>query len=187
MISGDIVFSLSAKSGNYEMSRRYNELILEHESPLETAFKTVQKSLFETVLARDFNNLERDFAFYLDSRDAIAWWHRVAANQRSGYYVRGWRRNRVFPDFVALATEMGDPSEYRQQILLYETKGTHLQDNEDSRYKEQVLSLLQRAYNGRLKASGCMTIDEGELKGRFAMVVDGRFPEALEGTFAARG
>jgi type III restriction enzyme len=35
------------------------------------------KSLFEKVYDRDFNNLEKETAWYLDSRQCVYWWHRL--------------------------------------------------------------------------------------------------------------
>ena len=47
----------------------------------------VQLNLFNPVYEAEFNNLEKDFALYLDKKDAIQWWHRIAARQ--GYFLQG--------------------------------------------------------------------------------------------------
>lgn len=180
--SGDVIFDLTAHEGNYEIAEGYDEVVLENEQTLATAAKSVQRSLFETVLLRDFNELERKFAFYMDSKKAITWWHRVAAAQRSGYYLRGWRRSRVFPDFVAISAEGGRMDAYRTMLLVYETKGAHLAGNEDTEYKKQLLDLLQDAYNGDLPRRGHVKIREGEPRGKFAMVMSDEIELAFEGT-----
>ena len=183
--TGEISFDLETLEGNYEIYEECETVILESDRELGTAAVSVQSSLFDKVLERDFNAFEKEFALYVDGNRAIAWWHRVAASQRSGYYLRGWRRERVFPDFVAVASTSGDPHDYRQQLLIFETKGAHLKDSDDSRYKSCLLNLLQDAYNDDLAPSGLMRIKEGELRGVFRMVIQGQHDEALAGTLAA--
>ena len=182
---GSISFELEATDGNYEIREEIEYVVREDDEPLSRSADFVQSSLFEKVLNRDFNKFEKDFAFYMDANRAISWWHRVAASQRSGYYLRGWRRERVFPDFVAVASTSGDPHDYRQQLLIFETKGAHLKDSDDSRYKSCLLNLLQDAYNDDLAPSGLMRIKEGELRGVFRMVIQDQHYEALAGTLAA--
>ena len=183
--TGEISFDLETLEGNYEIYEECETVILESDRELGTAAVSVQSSLFDKVLERDFNAFEKEFAFYVDGNRAITWWHRVAASQRSGYYLRGWRRERVFPDFLAVASTSGDPHDYRQQLLIFETKGAHLMDSDDSRYKSCLLSLLQDAYNDDIAPSGLMRIKEGELRGVFRMVIQGQHYEALAGTLAA--
>lgn len=184
--TGEISFDLETTEGNYEICEECETVILESDRELGTAKVSVQSSLFDKVLERDFNAFEKDFAFYVDRNHAIAWWHRVAASQRSGYYLRGWRRERVFPDFVAVATTSGDVHDYRKQLLIFETKGGHLKDNDDSRYKRCLLDLLQDAYNGDLAPLGKLTIKDCDLDGVFKIVIEGQHREALEGTLAAK-
>ncbi len=180
---GDVRFDLSADEGNYELGHSYEDLIPENAPMLQQYAQPVQRTLFEPALEKDFNSLERDFAFYLDSKNAILWWHRVAARQRGSYFLRGWRRDRIFPDFVAIASK-GGIDQYDQQLLLYETKGAHLKDSEDTRYKSELLSFLQKAYNGTLTPRGTMTLRDGVPNGVFRMVFEGGVEDALAGTLA---
>ena len=184
--TGEIAFELEACEGNYEVNEVYEILLGKDDSPLSMSTKSVQSSLFKTVLKRDFNEYEKEFAFYMERNKAIAWWHRVATSQRSGYYLRGWRRERVYPDFVALASKTGDPQDYGRQLLILETKGPHLKDHDDSEYKRRLMALLESALEGDRRPSGRMTIREGELKGVFRMVIQGEEHEALEGTLLTR-
>ncbi len=48
----------------------------------------LEKSLFEKIYQRDFNTLEKETAWYLDSSESVYWWHRIAVNQRS-YSLQG--------------------------------------------------------------------------------------------------
>ena len=182
--NGEIRFDLEADTGNYEVCEEYQRLVASGEVKLAQYAEGVQRSLFEPVLASDFNTLERRFAFYLDGRDAILWWHRVAASQRGGYFLRGWRRDRIFPDFVAMANDSGATDCFDNQLLLFETKGAHLEHSTDTEYKQSVLSYLEQAYNGELEPQGTMTLNDGVPKGVFRMVFERDLEEALAGTVA---
>ena len=101
----------------------------------------LQQNLFEQVFEAEFNNLETDFALYLDKQNAIQWWHRIAAKQ--GYFLQGWRRDRVYPDFIAcLQRSQTGP----QRLCLFETKGQHLEGNSDTTYKQKLIKTLETAY-----------------------------------------
>ena len=137
--------------------------------------KGMQLSLFEPQFERHYNVLERRFAFYLDEQKALQWWHRVAARQRGDYYLQGWRRNRVWPDFVAMAGAVNG----RPGILVFETKGEHLRGNDDTEYKERLFRELEQTFN-----AGRMIIRDGPAKGVFRIVFEREgFPDA-EGAIA---
>ena len=172
--AGDIRFDLETGGRNHRLRQSYEVLVAERDNQLQRHGDTVQLSLFAPVYDRDFNDLERRFAFYLDEQKALQWWHRVAARQRGDYYIRGWRRERIWPDFVAMAGEShGKPS-----VLVFETKGEHLAGNKDTEYKKRVFAALENTFN-----AGKMTIHEGPAKGVFRLVFDrggADFPEAAE-------
>ena len=85
--------------------------------------------------------------------------------------MKGWRRDRIWPDFVALR---GESEDGRPQMMVFETKGAHL-DNADTEYKKRVLDTLQGAFN-----CGAMTVRDGPAKGVFRLVFDKEeFPAAL--------
>jgi len=106
------------------------------------------KCLFEKVYQRDFNQLEKETAWYLDSRDCVYWWHRIAVNQQS-YELQGWQRHRVYPDLLAClhGTEKG---KFRFSVL--ETKGEHLKGNDDTEYKRKLFELLTAHANTAIHA-----------------------------------
>ena len=156
---------------NFELERTLEVYVLENESPLYGRHAApLQRSLFEPVFERDFNGLEKDFALYLDERDVINWWHRVA--ERQGYYLQGWRRQRMYPDFVACVSEDGTG---QKKLLVLETKGAHLQ-GEDTEYKRQLMDLLKNAYDNAYD-SGAMRIEEP--KAEFRILVQDRWREEL--------
>ena len=85
---------------------------------------------------------------------------------------QGWKQNRIWPDFVAIAGS----GEGRRHLLIYETKGPHL-DGSDTDYKKCVLETLQGAFE-----CGSMTVREGPAKGIFKLVFhEDEFPAALAG------
>lgn len=62
---------------------------------------------------------------------------------RTHYAIQGWRRNKIYPDFVfAVRPEQNAPS----RITVIETKGDHLAGNEDTNYKARVLELMTEAF-----------------------------------------
>ena len=93
------------------------------------------KSLFSPVYESELNKDERDVAVYLDGDAAISWWHRNVA--RAQYGLQGWKRSRIYPDFIFAAGGAGAP----RRITVLETKGDHL-DNLDTDYKRALLSFL---------------------------------------------
>ncbi len=125
----------------YEIKKSLEVMAADDDVALQHQARPMQYSLFEPVYAKEFNTFEKDFALYLDQSDAIHWWHRIAARQ--AYHLQGWRRQRVYPDFVACQNDNG-------RLLILETKGRHLQGNEDTRYKEKLLETLERTYRDAL-------------------------------------
>lgn len=127
---------------NYKLEETLDVIVSEEEKPLTRSHgDELQLNLFEPVFEGEFNNLEKDFVIYLDEKKAIQWWHRVAAKQ--GYFLQGWRRERVYPDFVA-SVQQGKNGPQRIHIL--ETKGLQLKGNPDTEYKRELLKTLETAY-----------------------------------------
>lgn len=129
-------------------------------------FEPLQLTLFEPVFERQFDNeLERNFAYYLDEQSALHWWHRVAARQQGEYYLQGWKPQRIYPDFVAFASAGND----ERRVLICDTKGEHLAGNADTEYKRKVLETLEGAFN----SAGSMRLREGtSVKGIFELVFE---------------
>jgi len=169
---GDIRFDLNAGRHNFRMVETY-EIAVPEDAGLfaRKSGAPLQLNLFEPVFAHQFDSgLERNFARYLDEQRALRWWHRIAARQGGDYYLKGWKRDRIWPDFVALAGE----SEGKPHVLVFETKGVHL-DNAETAYKKHVLDTLQGAFN-----CGTMTVQDGPAKGTFRLVFSkDEFPAAL--------
>ena len=137
--AGEIRFDLQTRQSNYCMPQKY-DLQVRSKEPLLRNYEPLQLSLFGPVFVEHFDSeLEKKFACYLDGRKALQWWHRVAARQRGEYYVQGWKQERIYPDFVAMASN--------KNLLICETKGEHLRGNPDTVYKQKVLEALAEQFN----------------------------------------
>ena len=161
-----IRFDLEVAERNFRLAKRY---IADPKGGLHTRNdKPVQRTLFEPIYDCEFaTDLERSFARYLDADGAIRWWHKIAARRPHEYYVRGWKSDRIWPDFIAMTGRQDG----KECVLIYETKGKHL-DNSDTEYKKKVLEKLEDAFN-----CGMVTVRGNRLKGRFQIVFENRFPQ----------
>ena len=158
---GCIEFKLRADRTDYE---------LPHEMTLELAGKPakltrgdslsdIEKSLLAPALrAPDVNEFEAVFAGYLDEQPALHWWHRNVA--KTQYGLQGWKRHKVYPDFVFGFLTQGSTS----RVVLLETKGAHLAGNQDTDYKRVLLAQLTENFcDERFKSSGELALGEAGL------------------------
>jgi len=98
----------------------------------------IQKSLFDYVPEDDYNGLEKPVAIYLDEQEKLLWWYRNISKQH--YHIQGWRRNKIYPDFIAAQKSELDETEY-STVYVLETKGLQLAGNQDTIYKRDVFAL----------------------------------------------
>lgn len=97
----------------------------------------IQKSLFDYVPEENINELEKSVAIYLDEQEKLLWWYRNMSRQ--DYHIQGWKKNKIYPDFVA-ANKSTTMKEDYDTVFVLETKGIHLK-NEDTKYKQDVFTL----------------------------------------------
>ncbi len=171
ILSNKIRFHLETDEQlDYELSKSFEVFVSSQERSLQSEHGgPIQQSLFEPIYESGFNGLERDFALYLDKSNAIYWWHRIAAGQ--AYSLQGWRRHRVYPDFVACRKDNG-------KLLILETKGIHLKGNEDTNYKKKLLDTLEKTYR--------IALDRGEMmvnepSATFSMMFEDTWKEQASG------
>lgn len=152
LAAGDIALRLvsAGNSGlNWALAKTLEVDVSDEDRPLyRKDGDLLEKCLSEKVYQRDFNNLEKETAWYLDSRESVYWWHRIAVNQQS-YGLQGWQRQRVYPDLLAClhGTEGG---KFRFSVL--ETKGEHLKGNDDTEYKRKLFELLTACTDTAIRA-----------------------------------
>ncbi len=97
----------------------------------------IQKSLFDYVPEENINELEKSVAIYLDEQEKLLWWYRNMSRQ--DYHIQGWKKNKIYPDFVAANKSKTKQEDY-DTVFVLETKGIHLK-NEDTKYKQDVFTL----------------------------------------------
>jgi type III restriction enzyme len=56
--------------------------------------------------------------------------------------LQGWRRNRVYPDFLVKLASDGDIA----RLLILETKGKQLEGSDDTGFKKKLFDILEYAY-----------------------------------------
>jgi type III restriction enzyme len=137
----------------------------------------IEKSLFEKVYQRDLNELQKDTAWYLDTRQSVYWWHRIAVNQRS-YSLQGWQRNRIYPDMLA-CIHGTDRGKFRFTVL--ETKGEHLKGNDDTEYKRKMFELLTAHLDTAIRA-GELDLGESSTQMSFTMLMEDSWAQELAKT-----
>lgn len=167
--SGHIRFDLEVDSANYRMREKYTVSGDRLTILKDRQGKPVQRSLFDPTYEEQFDtDMERSFAAHLEAAGALKWWHRIAAKDRGEYYLRGWQRRRIWPDFVALFGGSGK----KQTLRIYEIKGSHL-NNPDTEYKNKVLGALQGAFD----EWGVMKVSDGPMKGEFKILFENHVDE----------
>ena len=141
--AGRVQFRLRADGQNWRMPQHADtyEPVGAEQLPGKDGLP-LAKSMFAPVFKGDFSNPdERDVAVYLDGESALRWWHRNVA--KSNYFVQGWKRERVFPDFI-FAVQRGEKSD---RVMVLEMKGQHLKGNDDTQYKREVLRLMSEVFS----------------------------------------
>jgi type III restriction enzyme len=169
------VFDRKLKAGTIAFRLRGSKLDWEMPSTLEVLFRPkvdkwltndngdrLGRTLFlDGIKDGELNTFEEPVALYLDGKDAVAWWWRLTA--RGAWGLQGWRRNRVYPDFLLRLTGDGE------RLLVLETKGKQL-DNEDTQFKRELMEALQNAYR-RPAAGEVELFDDSPERIRFAMLM----------------
>jgi type III restriction enzyme len=100
-----------------------------------------KQSLFAPAYRDDFNEYEQQVACYLDSEAAVRWWHRNVAKRQYG--VQGWRKPKVYPDFIFALLPAGGI----ERLMIVETKGEHLAGSDDTGYKKKLLELCSGSFS----------------------------------------
>lgn len=101
--------------------------------------RVTERSLFDFV-ANDLNTYEKKVALYLDKKPEVLWWYRNLVG-RENFSIQGFRRQRIYPDFVVQAGRQKKPL---PKVLVVESKGKHLKGNEDTKYKRTVADYFDK-------------------------------------------
>ena len=96
-----------------------------------------ERSLFDFVPEEDLNTTEQSVAWYLEEQEKLLWWYRNISRQ--DYYIQGWRKNKIYPDFIFTEVDAVDNKAF-SKVFVVEIKGLHLK-NEDTAYKQSILDI----------------------------------------------
>ena len=99
-----------------------------------------QASLFQQMDEAELNSLETKVATCLDKQARLFFWYRNRSRQ--DYFVQAWKPRRIYADFV-LTLRPDDPNadDEFHQVFVMETKGLHLKQSEDTKYKRSVFDI----------------------------------------------
>jgi len=181
--AGRIEFTLRADRQDYELPRSFSLPISGKPQALTRPDgRVAEKSLFEPAIkGLTDTGLEEDFACYLDGKAALSWWHRNVA--RSQYGLQGWKRHKVYPDFVFARLDGGHGSD---RLVVMETKGLHLAGSDDTDYKKALLTRLTQAYRDeRFTRAGSLELVGGTGSSE-TVVCDLIFDADWQGSLEAR-
>jgi type III restriction enzyme len=180
LAAGGLSFRLEGKGLSWELLEKLSfEITQPPDTPIthKPNGQPIAKSLFEQIWSHHFNSLEKDVALYIDDVKAVRWWHRIAV--QADWYLDGWKKKKVFPDFlVALEESDGKPS----KLVVVETKGLHLK-NEDTDYKRQLFQTLERYSEGGVPV-GEFLLGDAPGRMRFRLVLDGDWKSQVDAALA---
>jgi len=108
--------------------------------------RQLQLSLFEFVPEDEFNETEKAVAWYLEGQKRLFFWYRNRSRQ--DYAIQGWRKHKIYPDFIFTSTSSENEDDY-EQVYVVETKGLHLIGSSDTDYKRRMFSLCTREAKAR--------------------------------------
>ena len=100
----------------------------------------VAKSLFDYAERAGFNKYEADIALVLDRHPEVLWWYQNKVGKES-FAIQGFRKNRIFPDFVV---QNGKDEKPVARVVVVESKGKHLFGNLDTEYKRKIADYFSK-------------------------------------------
>ena len=165
--SGAITFRLTGNAMDHQMEEAISVMIPKKAGLLTRHGEPVEKPLYEKVYNTQLNGLEQNVAVYLDGKDPVKWWHRIAVSQRD-YHLQGWKRSKVYPDFLCWLELEADKGAAR--LLVLETKGKHL-DNPDTAFKGELFTILETAFDHGQNIGAVDLVDQQAEKMTFKLIM----------------
>lgn len=119
---------------NWQMANSIDVAISSNESPINNLNKNIFQPQYKGLYDSGY---EYKIATYINQSEAVKWWHRLGV-KGTEYYVQGWKRDKIFPDFLVYLQN----SKGKTTFQFIETKGDHLKGNPDTEYKEKVFEYI---------------------------------------------
>jgi type III restriction enzyme len=123
--------------------------------------RPLQLSLFEFVPEEEFNETEKAVAWYLEGQKRLFFWYRNRS--RRDYAIQGWRKHKIYPDFIFTSTSPENENDY-EQVYVVETKGLHLLGSADTDYKRKMFSLCSKEAKARSRSELGLAVKDKVLR-----------------------
>lgn len=136
-----------------------------NEAPIELA-----KNLFQPQYQSNYNGLEIDVSLAINNSKVVEWWHRLAV-KGTEYSVQGWRKDKIYPDFLVKLEG--------NRVYFIETKGNHLEGNEDTTYKQKLFETLNSVLENCSKPIGELEVLAANEHIKFDMVFENEWQNSL--------
>jgi len=111
----------------------------------------VAKSLFDYAERAGFNQYEAEVALVLDKHPEVLWWYQNKVGKEN-FAIQGFRKNRIFPDFVV---QNGEDQKPVASVVVVESKGRHLGAIPTRNTNERLQSVFpnsERKFRGKNSA-----------------------------------
>ena len=102
-------------------------------------YTPLQRSLFEFEPVDSMNEAEKAVAWFLDEQSKLFFWYRNVDRKKDSYFIQGWRKQRVYPDFLFTLDDNNDGRV--EKVYVVEFKGDQLEGSSDTEYKHMLLKL----------------------------------------------
>lgn len=133
-----LCFFLQTSEGRFILPHHIN--IRSNKQLVRDDNSSLQLSLFDYEPEEYYNSLEKSVAVYLDTQEKLLWWYRnMSYNKGKSYSVQGWKKNKIYPDFITTHISEDVDTDYNK-VYIIETKGLHLK-NEDTAYKQNIFKI----------------------------------------------
>jgi type III restriction enzyme len=125
--------------------------------------------------------LEYPIAVAINNKNVVEWWHRLAV-KGTEYSIQGWKREKIYPDFLVKLETDKDGVE---RLYFIESKGNQLEGNKDTDYKQKLFNTINAALAGNVKPKGEFTLADSKEEISFHMVFESRWENDLNKLLAA--
>ena len=176
LANGDICFKIFKHRAalNWKMATEIEHSVSKDDKVLRRRNNMdLQLSLFEPTYEKHYNDFEKKVAWYMDEEKALKWWHRMIARQ--DYYLQGWQKRKVYPDFLACVDMNGSG-----KVSVIETKGDHLKGNDDTEYKRKLFALLKDHANNTMNVGAVEAVSAGEANIVFDILMEKNWRTEIE-------
>jgi type III restriction enzyme len=135
---GRIEFYLECRECRFELPPQVE--LRSRKALTDDANRPLAKTLFEWAEEERFNPYERDVALEIDKHPEVLWWYRNAVG-RECFSIQGYRRDRIYPDFLV---QRGRSKKPEPTVYVVESKGSHLGGDPRTLYTRDLGRLFDR-------------------------------------------